>query len=73
VSSGEWPGAKYESPETQSYVGLSTAEARAAAARAGVSMVRVIDGPNDVMTFDFRSYRLNLYVVDGVVTRAAFF
>jgi hypothetical protein len=35
-------------------------------------MVRVINGPEDTITFDFRDYRLNLFVVEGVVSRAAF-
>ena len=66
-------GAKRETPESQACVGLSPADAREAADKAGVGMVRIIDGPNDVIRFDFRPYRLNLLVVDGMVSRAAFF
>jgi hypothetical protein len=73
VPTRDWLGAKYETPETQAYVGLSLSDARAAAARAEVQMVRVIDGLDDVITFDFRPYRLNLVVVEGTVSRAAFF
>jgi hypothetical protein len=73
VQTQDWLGAKYETPETQAYVGLSPSDAREAAASAGVTMVRVIDGLNDVITFDFRPYRLSLFMVDGTVSRAAFF
>jgi hypothetical protein len=55
------------------YAGLAISEARERAARLGVTMVRVVDGPDDTITFDFREYRLNLFVVDGVVSRSAFF
>ena len=41
--------------------------------RLGVKMVRIIDGLEDTITFDFREYQLNLLVVEGVVSRAAFF
>jgi hypothetical protein len=54
-------------------VGLGVSEARERAGGLGVKMVRVIDEPHDTITFDFRQYRLNLLVVDGVVHRAAFF
>ena len=73
MNTQDWIGAKYETPETQAYVGLTPSHARQAAAKAGVRMVRVIDRPNDPITFDFLPYRLNLVVVDGTVTRAAFF
>jgi hypothetical protein len=73
VDTPDWLGAKYESQETQAYVGLSLSDARQAATKAGVKMVRVIERPNDPITFDFRPYRLNLVVTEGSVTRAAFF
>lgn len=73
MEASDWPGAKYETAETQAYVGLSLLAAREAASRAEVKMVRVIDGLNDTITFDFRPYRLNLLVVDDKVSKAAFF
>jgi hypothetical protein len=73
VSQDDWIGSKRETPESMAYAGLEVAEARGRADGQGVKMVRVIDGPEDTITFDFREYRLNLFVVDGVVSRAAFF
>jgi hypothetical protein len=73
VSQEDWIGAKRETPESMAYAGLGVAEARDGAGGLGVKMVRVIDGPEDTITFDFREYRLNLFVVDSVVSRAAFF
>ena len=62
-----------KTPESMTYAGLGVAEARRRADRLGVKMVRIIDGLEDTITFDFREYRLNLLVVEGVVSRAAFF
>jgi hypothetical protein len=73
VTKDDWMGAKYETPESQASVGLSPSEARAAAIRAGVSMIRDIDGHHDVITFDYRPYRLNLLVIADEASRAAFF
>ena len=73
MSQQDWIGGKRETPESMAYAGLGVSEARERAGRLGVRMVRVIDGPHDTITFDFREYRLNLFVVDGVVSRAAFF
>jgi hypothetical protein len=73
VSQQDWIGAKRETPESMTYAGFAVSEARQRADGLGVKMVRVIDGRDDTITFDFREYRLNLLVVDGVVSRAAFF
>jgi hypothetical protein len=68
----EWVGAKAETPESQSYVGLSRADALEAAETAGVKAVRVIEGSQH-LTADFRPDRLNIVIADGYVTKAAFF
>jgi hypothetical protein len=73
VSQEDWIGTTRETPESMAYAGLGVSEARERAGELGVKMVRVIDGPRDTITLDFREYRLNLFVVDGVVFRAAFF
>jgi hypothetical protein len=68
----EWIGARAETPESQTYVGLSRTDALKAADVAGVKSVRVIEGSQS-LTADFRSDRLNILVADGYVTKAAFF
>jgi hypothetical protein len=73
VSQQDWIGAKRETPESLAYAGLEVSEARERAGRLGVKMIRLIDGPADSVTLDFREYRLILFVVDAVVSRAAFF
>jgi hypothetical protein len=73
VSQQAWRGATRETPESMAYAGLAVSEARERADGLGVKMVRVVDGPDDTITFDFRAYRLNLFVLNGVVSRAAFF
>jgi hypothetical protein len=69
----DWFGTEYETPESQSYVGLSPEDALERARASGVGMYRVIDELHNAITFDLRPDRLSLWVVDGTVSRAAFF
>jgi hypothetical protein len=69
----DWFGTQYETPDSRSYVGLSPEDALEAAKASGVGMYRVIDGLHNAITFDLRRDRLSLLVVDGIVSRAAFF
>ena len=50
---------------------LSPDEALEAARASGVGMYRVIDDLHNAITFDLRPDRLRLWVVDGIVSRAA--
>jgi hypothetical protein len=69
----DWFGTEYETPESQSYVGLSLEDALEAARASGVGMYRVIDDLHNAITFDLRPDRLSFWVVDGIVSGAAFF
>jgi hypothetical protein len=68
-----WFGTEYETPDSQSYVGLSPEDALEAARTSRLSTYRVIDALRNAITFDLRRDRLSLLVVDGIVARAAFF
>jgi hypothetical protein len=72
VEEREWVGARAETAESQSYVGMSRTDALEAADTAGVKAVRVIEGSQD-LSADFRPDRLNIVIADGYVTKAAFF
>jgi hypothetical protein len=67
-----WIGVEHETADSQQYIGLSFAEATRLADTSGVRMYRVLEGWT-AMTFDYRSERLTLLVVNGSVTKAAFF
>jgi hypothetical protein len=69
----DWFGTEYETPDSQSYVGLSAEDALEAAGAWGLRVYRVIDALHNAITFDLRRDRLSPLVVDGIVARAAFF
>jgi hypothetical protein len=69
----DWFGTEHETPKSQPYVGLSLDDALEAARASGVGMYRVIDNLHNAITFDLRRDRLSMWVVDGIVSRAAFF
>jgi hypothetical protein len=70
VDEPDWPYEKFETAESQQYVSLTESMAREAAAAAGITSVRLLEG---VITMERQRSRLNLFVRDGVVIKAAFF
>jgi hypothetical protein len=73
MGSPKWAGADYESPESQRYVGMKRSEVLNSVEDAGIP-IRVLEGGNMItLTADYRPQRLNILVVDGIVTKAAFF
>jgi hypothetical protein len=69
----DWFGTEYETPESQSYVGLSLKDALEAAIGFALEMYRLIDDLHNAISCDPRPDRLSLWVVGGVVSRPAFF
>jgi hypothetical protein len=67
----EWLGQSWEAPETDVLVGLEIEDARRIGATLdGITSLREIH-PGLNYTFDHRSDRLSLLVINGVVTAAA--
>jgi hypothetical protein len=66
-----WICQNFESAESAEYVGRSESEALELAEQRGVQMVRIMR-PGLAYTFDHRSERLSIHVVDGVIQFAAF-
>jgi hypothetical protein len=73
VAGREWIGSKYETPESQGYVGLSRTAALDFAQAAGIKRIRVLGVGNDRFTVDFDPKRLDLLVEEDVVVAAGFF
>ena len=69
----EWIGSKYDTPETEGYVGLSRTAASETAEAAGINLIRVLDAALDRYTMDFNPMRLDLLVEDDIVVAAGFF
>jgi hypothetical protein len=67
----EWLGQSWEAPETDVLVGLEIEDARRIGATLdGITILREIR-PGLSYTFDHRSDRLSLLVINGIVTAAA--
>ena len=71
MASREWFGSGYETPESDSYLGLSRAAALDAARASGIKAIRVFDVGSGTYTFDLMRDRLD--IEDEIVVAAGFF
>jgi hypothetical protein len=68
-----WLGAKYETPESEVYVGLNRTTALDAARAAGIHAIRVFEIPGaSRYTMGFSPRRLSLLVEEDTVVAAGF-
>jgi hypothetical protein len=73
VASLQWFGSGNETPQSDSYVGLTRATAMDAARAAGIEVIRVFEIEGGNYTFDFWPDRLDLLIENDVVVAAGFF
>jgi hypothetical protein len=70
----DWFGSKYETPESDGYVGLDQTAALDSARAAGIDVIRVFEIPGaSRYTLDFNERRLDLLVEGDTVIAAEFF
>ena len=69
----KWFGTEYESTESQKFVGMKRSDVLISARDAGIPVRVIEDGTKAFLTADRNRSRLNVFVVDGIVTKAAFF
>ena len=73
MSIREWFGSGNETPQSESYVGLTQAAALDAAQTARIDEVRVFQIEGGTYATDFNPERLGLLIEDGLVVAAGFF